>query len=192
MPRNHDKIRCSVPGCRAWAMRGHTRCRAHRDREMGPRGAGAPPRNLNALKTGQNAHPLSQVDLRALARHIARRPDQLPYHVGLAAHSLQARAADPYRALLALHTALSDLLPLLAAEQFTVQVTAFLPQLPPSQRASFLDTLISATRWCAPTEALRICCALVDTVSADGQQDKENGSSGPHPETSMFESENHE
>ena len=30
---------CQVPGCRNWAMRGHTHCRPHRDPELGPRGA---------------------------------------------------------------------------------------------------------------------------------------------------------
>ncbi len=32
MPRNLDKRRCEVEGCRAWAMRGGTRCVAHVER----------------------------------------------------------------------------------------------------------------------------------------------------------------
>ena len=54
MPRNPSKRRCQVPGCRNWAMRANTRCRPHRDRELGPRGAGAPAGNLNALHTTEN------------------------------------------------------------------------------------------------------------------------------------------
>jgi hypothetical protein len=64
MPRNPNKTHCQAPGCKAVlrtaAIRGHTHCRSHRDAELGPRGAGAPPGNLNALKTGQDAHPLSR------------------------------------------------------------------------------------------------------------------------------------
>ena len=58
MPRNPHKTRCQTPNCRSWAMRGRTHCRTHSDRELGPRNAGAPQSNLNALKDGQHAHPL--------------------------------------------------------------------------------------------------------------------------------------
>jgi hypothetical protein len=55
MPRNPNKGRCQIPRCKAWAMRDHTHCRSHRDLELGPRGAGAPKGNFNALKTAANA-----------------------------------------------------------------------------------------------------------------------------------------
>jgi hypothetical protein len=52
MPRNPSKARCTVPGCRNWSMRDHTRCRPHRNLELGPQRAGPPPGNLYALRSG--------------------------------------------------------------------------------------------------------------------------------------------
>ena len=80
MPRNLNKTPCQVPGCRSWAMRGHTHCRAHRDDELGPRGAGAPSGNLNALKHGHHAQPLPLPDVKHLARQIIEQegtPDEI-------------------------------------------------------------------------------------------------------------------
>jgi len=67
MPRNPRKTRCQTPGCRSWAIRGRTVCRSHLDDALGPRGGGAPQRNLNALKTGAHARPLAAADLHELA-----------------------------------------------------------------------------------------------------------------------------
>jgi hypothetical protein len=39
MPRNSQRTRCQVPGCRNWAMRGHSHCHPHHDSELGPHGA---------------------------------------------------------------------------------------------------------------------------------------------------------
>ncbi|MGD8857605.1 MAG: hypothetical protein PVG33_14830 [Chloroflexota bacterium] len=42
-------------------MRGYNRCRSHLDPLLGPRGAGAPRGNLNALKTGEHINPIGYV-----------------------------------------------------------------------------------------------------------------------------------
>jgi hypothetical protein len=62
MPGNLHKTRCQIPGCRNWAMCGHTHYRPRRDSELGPRGASAPHDNLNALRA-----------LRAGSRHRQKR-----------------------------------------------------------------------------------------------------------------------
>jgi hypothetical protein len=135
MPRNPDKTHCQVPGCRSWAMRGHTRCRAHRDAELGPRGAGAPHGNLNALKHGRHAHPLPPPDLEHLARHLVEQPADLPFQIGLAVQSLQARTADPLMALVALRRLLSQLIPIVATRLFAAELQALLRDLPPAWHA---------------------------------------------------------
>ena len=115
-------------------MRGHSHCRAHRDQELGPRGAGAPQGNLNALKTGGHAHPLPRPDLHHLARQVVHESHQLPYHLGLTAQSIHTRTRDPFETLLALSAALSELLPLVADELFAGELDALLQQLPAPQR----------------------------------------------------------
>lgn len=57
MPANPDKTRCSVPGCRAWAMRDSDPpiCSVHAGRPYDPgpgKSVGAPPGNDNALFHG--------------------------------------------------------------------------------------------------------------------------------------------
>jgi hypothetical protein len=44
MPRNPRRTRCQVPGCRNWAMRGHSHWRPLRDRIQASAGASAPGR----------------------------------------------------------------------------------------------------------------------------------------------------
>jgi hypothetical protein len=66
MPRNPEKTPCTVPGCRAWAIRGSDppRCSPHSSR------AGAPPANHNHLVHGFYAttlHPQELADLAAYA-----------------------------------------------------------------------------------------------------------------------------
>ena len=130
MPRNPHKTHCQVPGCRAWAMHDYTCCRAHRDAELGPRGAGAPPANLNALKHGHYSHPLPLPDLEHLADHLVERPDDLPLRIGLAVQSLQHRARDPLMTLIALRRLLSQLITIVAVRLFTSELRAFLQDLP--------------------------------------------------------------
>jgi hypothetical protein len=66
MPRNPNKTRCTVPGCRAWAIRGSDLpcCSPHSGR------TGAPPGNRNRLVHGFYAtilHPQEAADLAAYA-----------------------------------------------------------------------------------------------------------------------------
>jgi hypothetical protein len=63
MPRNHNKTPCSVPGCRAWAVRGSDppRCSPHSAQ------TGAPPANDNRFVHGFYASVLHPEDLAALA-----------------------------------------------------------------------------------------------------------------------------
>jgi hypothetical protein len=128
MPRHKDKTPCKMPGCHNWAMRGYTRCRAHRDAELGPRSVGAPRGNLNALKTGRHAHPLDQPDLHRLARRLVDEPELLPYHLGLAAQSLQSRTRDPHQTLHAFRTTLAGLQPLVAHYQLATELRDLLRQ----------------------------------------------------------------
>jgi hypothetical protein len=58
-------------------MRGRTHCRSHLDHIVGSRGVGAPDGNLNAIKSGDHAHPLSDRYIMDLAHKLVQRPDQL-------------------------------------------------------------------------------------------------------------------
>ena len=126
MPRNPDKMRCTVPGCRNWAMRGHERCRSHLDAQRGPRRAGAPLANLNALRTGEHSQPLSLPEREQLVAAIIADPDALPLHLGRVVGSVQSRTGDPFLTLVALRRLLAQLIPLLAACLFRVELRAYL------------------------------------------------------------------
>lgn len=72
MPRNPNKTHCSVPGCRAWAVRGSDppRCSPHRGRTDDSPGVGAPPGNQNRRIHGFYAkflHPEEHEELDANA-----------------------------------------------------------------------------------------------------------------------------
>jgi hypothetical protein len=122
-------------------MRGHTLCRSHRDRELGPRGGGAPPGNLNALKTGDHAHPLPPTELAELAAQIVRDPDTLPAILDGVVRSVHIRAPDPYSGLAALRVAITGLRRWVAAHLLTTELEAWLLQLPPPERATALQAL---------------------------------------------------
>lgn len=158
MPRNPHKTRCSVPGCRSWAMRGVDRCRTHRDDELGPRGGGAPPGNLNALACGDHSHPLPLPDVERLARVAIDHPGDLPLQVGLALRAIQARVSDPFLALVALYRLCSLLVARVAVLAYAVELDAFLacfhPQSHPHVRA-LLDLAAPVTDPVARLLALR-------------------------------------
>jgi hypothetical protein len=160
MPRNPDKSPCHVPGCRNWAMRTHTHCRSHRDRELGPRGGGAPAGNLNALRTGDHAHPLSPATLSQLAAQLVGEPDSLPVILDGVVRSVHRRAPDPYSGLAALRVAITGLRGWVAAHLLTTEAEAWLLQLPPSHRASALQAL-QRRRHLHPDAALRSLRALI-------------------------------
>lgn len=67
--------RCNLPGCNAWAMKGHPsgRCRQHLISELGPMGGGAPPGNLSAKTHGFHARSLfSEQELLDISRMAAQ------------------------------------------------------------------------------------------------------------------------
>mgnify|MGYP001818173733 CR=1 FL=1 len=131
MPRNPHKTPCSVPGCRSWAMRDGDRCRSHRDPELGPRGGGAPPGNLNALACGEYSHPLPLPELEHLAQVAIDHPADLPLQVGLALRAIQARVSDPFLVLVALCRLCSLLLARVAVLAYAAELDAFLARFSP-------------------------------------------------------------
>ena len=63
MPRNPDKRHCQVPGCRAWAKRGHDLCASHlRSRALRENGSQIMPL-LQALSRASDEHTLQDLDL---------------------------------------------------------------------------------------------------------------------------------
>jgi len=142
-------------------MRGHTRCRSHRDRELGPRGGGAPPGNLNALKTGHQAHPTSVSDLRGVANRVVLQPDQLPDCLHGLAGSIHSRTRDPYKALVAFQALLSDLIPLVATDLFVAEMRTLLGRLPPAQRSLVVSTFRQQVGRLSPAAALLSLRGLV-------------------------------
>jgi hypothetical protein len=134
MPRNLHKSHCQVPGCRAWAMHGAVHCRAHRDAEIGPRGGGAPAGNLNALKTGDYAHPLGQSAIDRLAFQITTDPGCLPDLLAGLARDLYAHTQDLHKTLAALNAILRYLVPTVADARLAARIDAVVHQVPPEKR----------------------------------------------------------
>jgi hypothetical protein len=135
MPRNPHKSYCQVPGCRAWAMHGDIHCRPHRDAEIGPRGGGASHGNLNALKTGDHAHPLGWPALDRLALQATTDPGCLPDLVaGLTRDFYALTHQDPHKTLAALQAVLRYLVPAVADARLAARVDAVLGQVSPEMR----------------------------------------------------------
>ena len=154
MPRNPDKIRCTFPGCRSWAMHGRARCRSHLDAALGPRGGGAQPANLNALRHRRDSHPLPRPRLERLLTAVHDRPDDLPYQFGLVVHALQSRTGDPYLTLLALRAVLVQLINCAAAHVLTTELAAALAPLPPDVRSDLCARLAHLTAAQRPEDVL--------------------------------------
>ena len=165
MPRNPNKRPCQVPSCRSWAMRGHTRCRAHRDAELGPRHGGAPRHNLNALRTGRDAHPLPPGERTHLVGQLISDPEQLPLHLQPVIASMHARTGDPFKTLVALRAALAELLPLLAQALFATEFEELLHRLPPDQRSVFATTALRHASSFPPEAGLNFLRALAARLS---------------------------
>jgi hypothetical protein len=184
MPRNLDKTPCQVPGCHSWAMHGHTRCRSHRDRELGPRGGGAPPGNLNALKTGQQAHPTPISDLRDVANQVILQPDQLPDCLHGLAGSIHSRTRDPYRTLIAFRALLSDLIPLVATNLFIAEMRTLLGRLPPARRSTVATTFRKQMERQSPEAALLSLRGLI----IESEKSKKTSTGTNPPATSSHQS----
>ena len=68
MPRNPDKQRCGIPGCKAWAMRNHGYCTSHLrklcDRALrGGDEHGLLPRLVYAMDAASRRHDLGDLDV---------------------------------------------------------------------------------------------------------------------------------
>jgi hypothetical protein len=122
-------------------MRGDVHCRAHRDAELGPRGGGAPTGNLNALKTGEDAHPLGRSAINRFALLIMTDPDCLPDLLADLARDIQARTEDIDQTLAALSAILRYLVPSVADARFSAELDALLLQVPPEMRPKLQVTV---------------------------------------------------
>ena len=172
MPRNANKRRCQVPGCRSWAMRNHTHCRPHRDLELGPRGAGAPPGNLNAVRTGQHAHPISPDQRDRLVQAILSMPEQLPQYLAEAIEDIHQRCPDPVKALAALQAMIPELLIGVADGLYVAELRHLLQQQPVDRRRSALLAIELHARRLGPVHRLdlvrKLRCRLQLQAGAAG------------------------
>jgi hypothetical protein len=137
-------------------MRDHTHCRSHRDSELRPRGAGAPHHNLNALRTGHHAHPLTRDDLDQLVHSILRTPDLLPHHLDRTAQSIHHRSQDPVKALLALQTFAHSLLSRVTYDLFIGELPTVLGEAPPDGTRPWDPIWKEEGRWKSSTGTARL------------------------------------
>ena len=135
MPRNPNKRRCQTPGCNAWAMRclpgskisvPANHCRSHMDHILGPHRSGAPKRNLNALKTGRYANPLSRENLELTAHAIAQHPHQIAEILSGHIDLLHSRIGDSYLTLLVVGRLTEQLSAFVADQCFHLELADFL------------------------------------------------------------------
>jgi len=169
MSRNPHKTHCHVPTCRAWAMRGHTYCRAHRDPELGPRPAGAPCGNLNALRHGHFSHPLPPPDLEHLASLLVEQPADLPLQLGLAAQSVQARTDDLFLALIALRRLIVQLTLIVATRLCASELQDLLQNLPPPLRARAQAVIYQSVPRDSPERKVLLIRKLKKTITGTKQ-----------------------
>ena len=154
VPRNPSKARCAVPGCRAWAMRGHTHCRTHRDRELGPRHGGGQRGNLNALSHAGYSDGLPEPDLDRLAAAADAGGEDLAFQLGLAVRAIQGRTNDPFLTLLALDRVLDGLVDRVAAQLLHRELSEALAPIPPQERESIQANIERLAARDGPRQAL--------------------------------------
>ena len=111
-------------------------CRPHRDAELGPRGAGAPQGNLNALVHGRYSNPLPPPDLERLVAVALDRPDDLPLEIGLAVRSIHARTACTLLTVHALCRLLSHVAARLSARLLRAELRAKLRSSPSASESA--------------------------------------------------------
>jgi hypothetical protein len=165
MPRNPNKRHCQMPGCRAWAMRDHVHCRSHRDRELGPRNAGAPYGNLNAAKHGRYSKRQSADKLRRMAHEIAYDPDNLPMYINNTIQEIHAQSPCPTITLLFLRKLITPLVHTLAEALFTAELGAFLEELAPHNRPAVKSHLWKSSIKLPPVERLMMLRQVLDEIS---------------------------
>jgi hypothetical protein len=152
-------------------MRGAEHCRSHRDHELGPRGAGAPKGNLNALKTGEYATMPTFPALGKLGLAIARDPEHLPEQIAQAQPSgqltleIHGRSGDPIKTLEILRRIFPNLIPHIADSIFLVELERYLPKLPEEYRAGFLNVLYKTALPLSPEYRVRLLREIVGKIS---------------------------
>ena len=155
MPRNPDKRRCQTPRCGNWAMRGRTHYLSHLDHLLGPLGAGAPDGNLNALKSGDYAHPLSERVIMDLAHALVQRPDQLKTKLTQVINQLYRRSGPipsdlrTLKTLVSLEIVLKSLISHFANDLFVMELEALTNNFSPATQAEYKSRLWKAAlpRW---------------------------------------------
>ena len=165
MSKNPNKQLCQTPNCRAWAMRHHNHCRSHRDQELGPRGAGAPKGNFNALKTAANAHFLPEPELNQLGYKIAQEPEYLKSFLIQLFEDVDKVTDDPFKTMLLYSRLLQQLTPIIGNNMFTAELNHFLQRLPPSRRASFQTFIWKYALLRNPLSRLTLLRGIVNRIS---------------------------
>ena len=135
MPRNPDKKQCARPNCHSFAMHRRHLCRSHLDPELGPRGAGAPKGNLNALKKGTPSR-FNPGEIKELAQQIIDDPHH--FHRRLLQYLEQAGRPpdDPLKSLIVLRALSEALIPVVAENLFTIEANELIQRFPDSARSS--------------------------------------------------------
>ncbi len=155
MPRNPHKKPCTQPKCRNYAMRGRLTCRSHLDHELGPRGAGAPIGNLNALTEGFTTLPLNPVAANLLAQGIVDDPDNYIYLIGAALRESRRPTINPIRSLKFLRRFIDQLLPIVAHHTFTREAEAFIEGFPSHLRPEAKAVIWEGLLHLPPLERLK-------------------------------------
>jgi hypothetical protein len=106
------------------------------DHILGPHRSGAPKRNLNALKTGRYANPLSRENLELTAHAIAQHPNQIAEILSGHIDLLHSRIGDSYLTLLVVGRLTEQLSAFVADQCFHLELADFLETLPPASRLS--------------------------------------------------------
>ena len=131
-------------------MRGRSHCRSHLDHILGSRGAGAPGGNLNALKSGAHAHPLSERYLMDLAHELVLNPNRLKPVLTQIINQLYRRAGPTpseiraLKTLVTLQIVLKSLTSHFANDLFVIGLEEITSGLPPSTRAEHTSQLWKA------------------------------------------------
>jgi hypothetical protein len=198
VPRNPSKARCAVPGCKSWSMRDHPHCRSHRDHELGPRRAGAPDGNLNALsersgdpESAEGRHAgysdgLPEPDLARLAAVAvgSKAEEDLPLQFGLALRTIQRRTKDPFLALLALDRVLDGLIDRVATQLLHRELSEALAPIPPLEREGLQNNIERLAARDSPRRALIVLRRL------RGEREKKTKAMGTTAGTGATEPKN--
>ena len=169
MPRNPDKKPCPYPACRAWAMRDRDYCRSHLDHVLGPRRAGAPIGNVNALKSGKYARPIPSKDIDELASLLLLNPEQFVYHIAQTAKSIHGRSDDALKSTMLFGRLLSNVLSRMAEITYESEFEEALQRLPVDRRPGFKKVVSKHSRRFTPIKRLIYLRTMVEKIFENKQ-----------------------